>query len=185
MNRHLPRTLLIALLSVAAFTSTGHAQIVTGNDYVRVEVRVQTGQDRKGSKGKSADTVTQEKTLNITLSGKARSPETRKGTWQAYGRDMKDNTIVPLESATFEIDFSKGPQKVESARITTTYTPEHSEGSGNRGKGGGNKGGNKGGSKKVPAEGRKFAGYGVTVKDGERVVGEFYDPAGLKAEAAK
>lgn len=182
MNRHILTIILAAAVFAAAFPQAASAQLVTGNDYVRIEVRVQTGQERKEGKGNAPDTVTQKKTLNITLSGKARNPETRKGTWQAYGRDVKDNRLIPIESGTFDLDFSKGAQKVESAQISTTYTPEHSTGSG---KGGGNQGGNKGGSKKVPADGKKFAGYGVTVKDGEKVVGEFFDPAGLKAEAAK
>ena len=180
MHKNIPAIIGFASLLLAPLSPTAHGQVLTGNDYVRVEVRVQTGQERKEGKGNAADTVTQQKTLHITLSGKARTPETRKGTWQAYGRDVKDNAIVPLKSGTFDVDFSKGAQKVESAQITTTYTPEHSSGSGS-GKGGGSKGG----SKKVPAEGKKFAGYGVTVKEGEKVVGEFFDPAGLKAEAAK
>ncbi len=178
MNTTTPSILALVAAFSAACAIPGHAQVVTGNDYVRIEVRVQTGQERKEGKGNAPDTVTQQKTLNILLSGKARPAETRKGTWQAYGRDVKDNTIVPLESGTFDIDFSKGAQKVESALISTTYTPEHA------GKSSG-KGGSKGGSKKVPAEGKKFAGYGVTVKDGEKIVGEFFDPTGLKAEANK
>jgi hypothetical protein len=180
MNKNIPVCLVVASFLTAAFSSGADAQVVTGNDYVRIEVRVQTGQERKEGKGNAPDTVTQKKTLNITLSGKARTPETRKGTWQAYGRDVKDNSLVPIDTGTFDLDFSKGPQKIESAQISTTYTPEHSAGSGK-----GGSGGNKGGSKKVPADGKKFAGYGVTVKDGEKVVGEFFDPAGLKAEAAK
>jgi hypothetical protein len=184
MNQNIPACIVAATFLTAAFSSPASAQVVTGNENVRIEVRVQTGQDRESAKGRNVDTVTQKKKLNITLSGKARTPETRKGTWQAYGRDVKDNSLVPLESGTFDLDFSKGPQKVESAQVTTTYTPEHSTGSG-KGGSGGNQGRNKGGSKKVPADGKKFAGYGVTVKDGEKVVGEFYDPAGLKAESAK
>jgi hypothetical protein len=94
---------------------------------------------------------------------------------------VKDNKLVALESGTFDVDFSKGAQKVDSAQITTTYTPEHSQSSG--GRGGGNYRNNN--TKKVAAEGKKFAGYGVIVKDGEKVVGKFFDPAGLEAEAAK
>lgn len=181
MNQNIPAIISVVSFLLATLSPTAHAQIVTGNDYVRIEVRVQTGQDRKSEKGKREDTVTQQKTLSITLSGRARTPETRKGTWQTYGRDVKDNAIIPLESGTFDVDFSKGQQKVESAQITTTYKPEQAGSAGKGGKGGGNKGG----SKKAPAEGKKFAGYGVTVKDGDRIVGEFFDPVGLKAEAAK
>jgi hypothetical protein len=182
---------LLALLALApAFAPFAAAQIITGNDLVRIEVRVQTDQDRQSAKGKRVDTVTQTKTLNILLSGKARTPETRKGTWQAYARDAKDNSLVAIDSGTFDIDFSKGPQKVESAPINTTYTPEHSASSGKGNNKGGNTGGNKGGNKgstmkKAPAQGKKFAGYGITVMDGEKIVGQHFDPAGLKAEAAK
>ena len=89
MNQNIPAIISVVSFLLATLFPTAHAQVVTGNDYVRIEVRVQTGQDRKSEKGKREDTVTQQKTLNITLSGKARTPETRKGTWQAYGRDVK------------------------------------------------------------------------------------------------
>ena len=180
---HLLRTAaLLAALSPLA----GRAQLVSGNDHVRIEVRVQTEQERKSIKGTTVDTVTQGKTLAITLTGKAKNPETRTGTWQAYARDVKDNKIVAADSGPFTIDFSKGAQKVESKKITMTYTPEHSSGSGGYNKGGGGGGGGGGqSSKKVPAEGTKFAGYGIVVKDGDKIVGEFYDPVGLKSEAAK
>jgi hypothetical protein len=175
MNKNL--TALLALAT--AFTPLARAQVLTGNDLVRIEVRVHTDQDREGKK---VDTITQKKTLNITLSGKARTPDTRKVTWQAYARDVKDNTLVAIDSGTFDLDLSKGPQKAESTQITTTYTPEHSTGSG---KGGNQRGKGGGSTKKVAAEGKKFAGYGVTVKDGEKIVGQHFDPAGLKGEVEK
>ena len=175
------RSLLPAVLAaVALFPCMASAQVVTGNDQVRIEVRVQTEQDRKGNKGTTVDTVTQGKTLQITLSGKAKSPETRTGKWMAYGREVKDKALSVVESGDFTIDFTKGAQKVESKKITTTYTPEHGASASKYGSGG------KGGApKKTPAEGSKFAGYGVVVKDGDKIVGEFYDPAGVKAEVAK
>ena len=176
---------LLAATLLAVFTSPHcRAQIVSGNDAVRIEVRVQTGQERVAGKGREPDTVTQEKTLHLSLSGKARSAETRKGTWQAYARDVKDGALVAIDSGTFDIDLSKGAQKVDSAKISTTYKPEHAAGGGNRGGGGGGGGGG-GAAKKVPGEGKKFIGFGITVKDGERVVGEYFDPAGLKADSKK
>ena len=79
-------------------------------------------------------------------------------------------------SGDFKIDFASGGQKFESKRINTTYTPEHANVSTSRGR-----------SKatKVAAEGTKFIGYVVVVTDGGKVVGEFSDPSGLKAEASK
>jgi hypothetical protein len=157
-------------------TSASQAQIVTGNDQVRIEVQVKTEQDRQGNKGTTVDTVTQGKTLLITLTGKAKTPETRTGTWQTFGRNMDDNKLVPLESGEITVDLTKGAQKIESKKITTTYTAGRSTGSGK---------GNKGGAKKAPGEGAKYAGYGITIKDGDKVVGERFDPVGLKGEIAK
>ena len=162
------------------------AQIVSGNDAVRIEVRVQSDQDRKDIAKSTADTTTQHKTLTITLSGKAKSPETRTGKWTAYGRGLKGNDITVLESGEFKVDLAGGAQKVESKKVSTTYTPEHATVSTSRTRSSGGSGGTtRTTAKKVPAEGTKFIGYGVVVKDGERVVGEFFDPSGLKTEAAK
>ena len=178
--RHTGLALLALFAAGTLLPSIASAQLVSSNDRVRVEVRVQTEQERKGNKGTTVDTVTQGKTLQITISGKAKSPETRTGKWMAYGRDAKDKALAVIESGDFAIDFATGAQKVESKKINTTYTPEHAP----AGKGGGNY--SKGSaSKKVPAEGIKFAGYGVVIKDGDKIVGEFYDPAGVKAEAEK
>jgi hypothetical protein len=174
-------SLLTLLLTFAITAPLLHAQL-SGSDHVRIEARVQTEQDRKANKGTTVDTVTQSKTLQLTLTGKPKSPETRKGTWTVYARDVKSNKIIVAESGEFPIDFGAGPQKLESKKVNMTYTPERSSGGGGKGRGGGGRGGS---SKKTPAEGTKYAGYGVTVKDGDKTVGEHFDPAGLKAEAAK
>jgi hypothetical protein len=146
----------------------------TSSDLVRVEVRVQSEQDRKSIKGTTTDEVTQYKSLFITINGKAKSPETRTGTWIAYGRDLKGkpSDLEVLEQGEFKVDLSAGPQKIESKKISTTYTPEHSGGDSKKGKGG-----------KVEAAGKKYAGYVVTVKEGEKVVGQMADPPGLQPRA--
>jgi hypothetical protein len=162
----------LALTPFAAFAQST-------NNMVRIEVRVQSDSDRKDIKGTSADTVTQSKILNIAISGKAKSPETRTGKWTAYGRGMKGNDITVLESGEFKIDLASGAQKIESKKVTTTSTPEHSVVSGSSSRGRSPK------AKKVAGEGTKFIGFGVVVKDGDKTVGEYFDPAGLKAEAAK
>lgn len=155
-------TAIVSLLPLAA-----RAQ--SAADLVRIEVRTQSEQDRAGNKGTTVDTVTQSKTLLITINGKAKSPETRAGTWVAYGRDMKGNDYSILEQGEFKIDLAAGPQKIESKKITTTYTPEHYGEGAKRGK-----------NNKVEAEGKKFVGYMVTVKDGDKVVGHVSDPPGLQ-----
>jgi hypothetical protein len=161
------RFVVAAVAALMPFVAVGQ----TSSDLVRVEVRVQSEQDRKSIKGTTTDEVTQNKSLFITINGKAKSPETRTGTWIAYGRDLKGKAsdVEVLEQGEFKIDLSAGPQKIESKKISTTYTPEHSGGEGKKGKG-----------NKVEAEGKKYAGYVVTVKDGEKVVGQMSDPPGLQ-----
>jgi hypothetical protein len=139
---------------------------------LRIEVQVKSSQDRKDIKGTSTDTVTQNKTLNISVIGKAKNPETRIGKWMVYGRDLKTHAITMLGSDEFKLDIPiKGEQKVESKNITTTSTPEHTEvsGTGKRMK-----------YKKIEAEGTKYLGFGVQITDGEKLVSEYFDPKFLK-----
>lgn len=173
--------LLATTLGLAPFAA--FAQLVTGNELVRIEVRVASEQDRKDIKSSSADTVTQHKTLNITLTGKPKSPETRTGKWTAFGHSAKGHDYTVLESGEFKIDLSaQGRQTVESKKVTTTHTPEHSVVSRGRSGGGGGRGRTTTKAKKVEATGTKFAGYGVVVKDGSKIVGQIFDPAGLEKE---
>lgn len=184
MNTNLTYAAVSALLTFAALPQTS-AQMVSGIDLVRIEVRVASEQDRKDIKSSSADTVTQHKTLSIALSGKPKSPETRTGKWTAYGHSAKGHDYTVLESGEFKIDLTaQGRQAIESKKVTTTYTPEHSVVSRGR-SGGGGTGRSTSKAKKVEAVGTKFAGYGVVIQDGEKVVGEIFDPAGLKVEVAK
>lgn len=181
------RILFVALALTLAFAPTVvRAQGVSGNDFVRIEVRVQSEQDRKDIAKTTTDTVTQHKTLTILLSGKAKSPETRSGKWTAYGRSLKGNGITVLASGEFKVDLSNGGQTVESKKISTTYTPEHSVISTKRGRSNnGKRPTSHTTAKKVAAEGAKFIGIAVVVRDSGTVVGEYFDPSGLKAEANK
>ncbi|MEA3211397.1 MAG: hypothetical protein QOE70_4454 [Chthoniobacter sp.] len=155
------------------------------NDLVRVEVRVDSESDHKDIKGATADTVTQNKTLQIAISGKPRSSETRTGKWTVYGRDLKGHEVTVLGSGEFKLDLpASGQQKTASTKITTTSTAAHTvataAASSNKAKGG-----NVPKAKKVEAAGVKYAGYGVVVKDGDKIVGEAFDPVGLKQEVNK
>lgn len=175
----------VCVLLVLAGLPQASAQMISGNDMVRIEVRVASEQDRKDIKSSSADTVTQHKTLNIVLSGKPKSPETRTGKWTAYGHSAKGHDYTVLESGEFKIDLSaQGRQTIESKKVTTTYTPEHSVVSRGR-SGGGGTGRSTTKAKKVEATGTKFAGYVVEVKDGGKVVGQTADPFGILKEIAK
>lgn len=172
-----PRPLHLAACALMLFAAPAlHAQ--STNDRVRIEVKAKTDNDRKDIKNATADTITQSKTFEITISGKAKSPETRTGTWTAYGRDLKDRQVITIESGEFKIELpATGTQKVETKTVTSTYTNAHTITKA-AGRGRTN-------AKRVDAEGTKHAGIAVVVKDGDKVVGEFYDPAGLKAEAEK
>jgi hypothetical protein len=170
----------IFLLLVLAFRVDAETPMVPMNERVRVEVKTDTQSDRKDLAKTSVDEVTQFKTLKIELSGKPKQPETRIVKWTAYGRDMKTNDVRKIDSGEFKLQFGPdGRQTTESKRISTTYTPEHSEG-GKGGKGGGGGQGGKGSrSKKVEGSGAKFVGYRVEVVDGASVVGEYSDPIGI------
>ncbi len=169
------RLVLLGFILLTAASNWLPAQMIAGSDAVRVEVRVQSDQHRKDIKGTSADTVEQSRSLFITLSGKARSPETRVGKWIAYARDVKTNDLAVLESGEFKVDLSAGSQKVESKKIETTFTPDHSVVSTT-----GSSRSRRTTAKKVEGEGKKFAGYIVTIKDGSTVVGQWADPPGLE-----
>jgi hypothetical protein len=173
----LPALAALALLTLAAPLRTAQAQM--GADNVRIEVKVESENEKTkpaaGAKGKPDPTTHQDRTLTIMLSGKPRSPETRTGKWTVYSKDAKDKDIASADSAEFKLDLpASGQQKVESKKVSLTFTPAHIEG-----------GGGKAVGKKVEATGNKYYGYSIIIKDGEKVVGESYDPPGLKQELTK
>ena len=175
MKTKLSLTSLVLLHAFHFATPSLRAQ--DAGDRVRIEVRVAADQDRKDIKGSSADTVTQNKTLQIVISGKPKSPETRTGKWTVYGRSLSGHDLTVIGSGDFKIDLAaSGQQKVEGQKVSATYTPEHSVGSGT---------GTRTKAKKVEATGTKYVGYSVVVKDGDKVVGEAAEPMGIVKEAAK
>ncbi len=176
---HIIRCVLVALALVLPFTAG--AQMLSSNERVRVVVSLSSANQIKDIKGSSTDTVTQNKTLNIVLSGVPRSGENRVIKWAAYGRDLKSHTLSTIASGSIPVALVNNTQKAESKGISTTYTPEHSEVS----KSSGRSSRSKSKPKKVPASGVKFVGYSVQVLDGNRVVGEASEPIGIKQEVAK
>jgi hypothetical protein len=161
-----------------------HAQApapVPAADHVRIEVKVVDKNERKKADPKqNVETTTQERTLEIEISGHPKAPETRTGKWMIYAHDQKDKSLTIIESGDFKIELpASGPQKIESTKATMTFTPEHPAPAGGGGKGGAKA------PKKIEATGNKYAGYGVVVNEGNAVVDEAWDPLGMKAEAAK
>jgi hypothetical protein len=186
MNIHSSPGIRFKLLAMAvALMPVGAIAQVAGADMVRVEGRVQSEQDRKNLKNTMADQVTQGKTIILTITGKAKTPETRTGTWVAYAHDLKKHGATEeLDRGEFKIDFSSGPQTVETKKIDITYTPEHSVSSGRMNTvGRGNTQTRYPQNKRVEAQGKKFAGYIVTVKDGDKVVGTYSEPPGFSPQA--
>jgi hypothetical protein len=175
------RFLSLALLTLAVVAaSPAQAQMIPANDRVRVEVRVMTDSDRKDLAKTTVDTVIQQKTLTISLSGKARERETRVVRWTAYGRDLKNDKVHSIASGEFKLALdAQGKQTGGSREIKTTYTPEHSVVNKKNKGPGQNKQNALPKTKKVEAEGNKFIGYTVQVLDGGKVVGEASDPAGI------
>lgn len=170
-------SILCAAFVALALPFTASAQMVPANDRVRVEVEIVSDNSHKDLGKTSVDQVTQNKSLTIKLTGKTKSPEARVAKWTAYGRNVKNNNIQPLETGEFKLDLSdSGKQSVDTRRFSSTYTPEHSVVSTTRGRSSGRSSAR---AKKVEASGVKFAGYSVQVLDGGKVVGERADPESI------
>jgi hypothetical protein len=145
------------------------AQALPGSDRIRVQVTVQTETDRKNLKGTHTDRITEHKTLTIRLTGKVQNPETRVVRWTVYGKDLQTNKITTLGTEEAPVVLGHdGTQAVASKRVSTTFTPDHILSHGKKREGG-----------KVAAEGVKYLGYAVQVRDGEKIVGEASDPPGV------
>lgn len=165
---------LFTVAALAALPFTSFAQ--SAGDSVRVDVRVKSATERKEVKG-SPDEKTENVTLEISLGGKARNPDTRVVKWVIFGKEMADKDVKPLESGEEKLALSpSGQQKFESKQASTTSVPEHAA---KAGKGGAAPKG-KAPAKKVPGTGAKYVGWGVQVKDGETIVGEQYSGTTFK-----
>ena len=171
------KLILIACLA-AALPCAARAQ--TTNDLVRTEVRVQSKADNKDIANSSASTKTQHETLEIQLSGKQKSPESRVVKWFIFGRNLKSNDVTVLASGEEKVSLdAHGQQMVETKTATTTSTPDHSVVSKSKGRGGSS---GRVSVKKVEGTGVKYIGYGVQVKDGGTIVGKAFSGQSLEAE---
>jgi hypothetical protein len=161
--------LLTALVITLACSASLCAQAVPGSDRIRVQVTVQTETERKNLKGTHTDRITEHKTLSVRLTGKVQNPETRVIWWTVYGKDLQTNKITTLGTEEVPLALGQdGTQPIASKRVSTTFTPDHILSHGKNREGG-----------KVAAEGVKYLGYAVQVRQGEKIVGEASDPPGV------
>lgn len=161
---------LLPIIFVVALTGSPPLRgQLPGSDRVRIQVTVQTENERKNLKGTHTDRITEHKTLAIRMTGKILNPENRVVRWTIYGKDLQSNKIATLGTEEFPLVLGQdGSQAVASKRVSTTFTPDHILSHGKNREGG-----------KVAAEGVKYLGYAVQVRDGEKIVGEASDPLGV------
>ena len=172
----------VAALGLLALSATS-VQASFHDSPVRLEVKVSGGDSHDRVKGSTAVQHDQSKELEITVSSVSKTPPTGlRLKWFMYGRDLKSNGVSVLRSGEAKVALgSNGSQVINSAKVETKSTPEHSVVS--RGRGRGNRspgGGSRVSVKKVEATGDKYIGYGVQVLAGDKVVAETFDPPGVK-----
>jgi hypothetical protein len=167
------KSILLASVLFAASAFHSSAQISP----VRLDVLQKQKTD---SKGKSNESKTQIRSLDISLQNISRQPYDKLVVkYWFFTRDV-NNKGEPSVFKQGERTASLAPGKKEviaSEEVQSSFTEDHVE-SGGKGKGG--KGGGK--AKKVEGKGDKIVGYGVRVFDGDKVLTEFFSPQGLKEQ---
>ena len=90
--------------------------------------------------------------------------------WTVFGKDLATNKMTTLGTEEFALALAAdGSQTATSKRISTTHTPDHILSHVKKREGG-----------KMAAEGVKYLGYAVQVRDGEKIVGEASEPPGVE-----
>jgi len=166
---------------IGLFPQIAPAHLFQGSVSVLVDDKVDNTQ-----KGESE--VTQSLVLGITLLGKAKNPETRVVKWTAYGRDCRTDAISVLSSGEVPVDFSSGlQQKIKSEEISTTSTSTRTVTTSSSSYGG-NRNRNRNSDRStirtrvIEPTGVRYLGYGVQVFEGDKVVGEKFDPSRLEED---
>lgn len=145
------------------------------NGGVMVQVKEQADSESKGKHTRAQSVI-----LEITLRGQPLKPEGRTVKWTAFGRDAKSGATSILESGGAAVDLSKGSvQLIQTKPITTTYTSSHTE---TKSSSGGRTRGRRVSVKSIDGSGVRYLGYGVQIFEGEKVVGEKFDPKSLEKE---
>lgn len=175
-----PKVVAYTLLLIVSGSLATPANAQSLGSPVRIDVNPTGGASYDRSQGSMASKATESKKLEIILSSSAREvPAGLKVRWTIYGRTMDGNRLTSLGTGESAVAVAPGQkQTVLSETITATSTPAHSVSSGSgRGRG-------RVKSKQMPAEGSRYAGYGVQILQGSTVVGENYSSQGLKEQAS-
>jgi hypothetical protein len=163
------RAFCLALLALF-FPTHARAESTPGGNLTRVQVTVQTEEERHNLKGTHTDRLTVHKTLQIRFSGKPRQPESRVVQWKIHGKNLATGKLEAIGHGEFPLKLTPdGIQTAASAKVTSIHTPDHILSHGKDRAGG-----------KIAASGIKYAGYAIQVMDGTTVVGTASDPPGIE-----
>lgn len=135
------------------------------------------------SKGKTNDTKTQERSLDIFMTSVEPMTVDVEVRWYFFARDLKSGKETIIKRGTKAASLERGVEtKVESETVSTTFTEEHVEVEKAKNKGnGGGKNKNKTTAKKVPASGDRITGYAVQVLAGKQLLADYYSEPSFKA----
>lgn len=165
--------LKIIFISCAVSVSSSVYAEGTSTDQVSISATLGSAPSRlsnpgKGGKEGSPDEST--KFLNIEFRGSKDVPKNVTVTTTFYGRDLGKKTTVVQKELQNSVEFdSSFHASLKTADVTFTYTPEHSQNEGKKGRKNGSNGNKK---KKVEASGTRFYGWTVRVKQGDVLLGE-------------
>ena len=133
------------------------------------------------NKGKTGDTKTQTRSLDITMNNLGRAELKVTVNYWFFARDLKKGSEEIYKHGSRSATLpSNTPMMVQSDTITTTFTEEHVEIEKSKGGKGGGKGKNKSKATKVEASGDRITGYAVQVLVGKDLAAEFYSAPSLK-----
>jgi len=165
------KTTISTLIIAAALMGCLNAHAQPASPKVGVHVTAKSADDRRKIVDSTSLTTIEKHTLLVTLRGRAMDSEKRVAKWYVFGRNIKTQQMSVLDSGEVNVSFpANGVQTFESREVTCAFTPMHtvSTGSGKRTK-----------AKRVDAAGVKIIGFGAQVKDGGKIVGEFFSERDL------
>ncbi len=143
---------------------------------IRMDVQQRQKTD---SKGKSHESKTQMRSLEISLQNLSRlNCDNLVVKYWFFAKGIKDGDTDIFKHGERKTSVAAGKKEVvESESVSSSYTEDHVEVEKGKSKGGKNATPK---VKKVEGSGDRIVGYGVRVMDGEKVLAEVFSPQGLK-----
>ena len=171
MNCIVFRTLVMLVFS-ASHVASAH-MLASRSVSVRTDAKI-------ARKSASKYTVTENVILQVKLRGKPLTSENRTMKWTVYGRDRKSHEISVIDSGESPVNFSAGEsQKSEPINVATTSTRAHTITKRGRGRN------SRASISRIEGSGLQYVGYGIQVFEGEKVVGEEFEPDRLEVDLQK